>query len=250
VKLALLVVAFPCLWLAGCSADDNQAPADAGHPRDVNVADTSVPDSGNGFPPRPALGAMIDRMGRPLINTALNDAFSTDPTSQGTAKDAYNADNGVASWVGSYRGQLAQNLPLYDSLDGVCGNQLLCSAMAPWQTGAYDVLASALADDRLYTRTDANACSSYLALEANAVGMPANSDCGGRRPAYDVVDVTYSMLAAGQLIVLIDGGAGDAGDAGQADAGQADGGLLVGDGIGPDPIKTGGASFPYLHPPM
>src|SRR5438045_6193332 len=46
---------------------------------------------GGGPPAPPALGAQIDRMGRPAINTALNNTFNADAASKGKAKDAYNA---------------------------------------------------------------------------------------------------------------------------------------------------------------
>ena len=47
-------------------------------------------------------------------------------------------------------------------------------------------------------------CGQYLGVEANAVGIP-NADCGGRTPEYDVIDTTYSVLAAGVLSGVSDG---------------------------------------------
>src|SRR5438132_579907 len=48
-----------------------------------------TPDAGGGGPPAaPALGAQIDRMGRPAINTALTDPFNNDKPSQDAHKDA------------------------------------------------------------------------------------------------------------------------------------------------------------------
>jgi hypothetical protein len=61
-----------------------------------------------------------------------------------------------------------------------------------------------LADDRLYVNTGSGSCQQYLAVEANAVGIP-NSDCGGRTPLEDSIDTTYSLLAAGALSGVTDG---------------------------------------------
>jgi hypothetical protein len=71
-----------------------------------------------------------------------------------------------------------------------------------------------LADDRLYLNTkvgDSGAltCGQYLAVEANATGIVPNQDCGGRTLAYDVIDTTYSALAAGVLSGVTDGVASD-----------------------------------------
>lgn len=61
-----------------------------------------------------------------------------------------------------------------------------------------------LADDQLYVNTASGVCQTYLAVEANAVGIP-NTDCGGRTPLYDTIDVSYSVLAAGALSGVGDG---------------------------------------------
>ncbi|MEZ4296029.1 MAG: hypothetical protein R3B70_13720 [Polyangiaceae bacterium] len=152
--------------------------------------------TGGSFPPAPKLGAQIDRMGRPAINTALNHTFDNNPEQADQAKDGYNAA-GKAMWS-SYVSEIQTNLAILDSLDTDCGNQLLADA-AKNDPSRYATLAGALADDRLYVNADGGACTTYLAVEADATGILANTDCGGRRLAYDVIDISYSVLAAGAL---------------------------------------------------
>ena len=43
------------------------------------------------------------------------------------------------------------------------------------------------------------ACTTYLAVEASALGV-TNSDCGGRTPTYDTIDITYSALASAAAV--------------------------------------------------
>src|SRR5205823_12683166 len=48
---------------------------------DDDVTTMMNPDlSASGFPTAPTIGAQLDRMGRPAINTALTDPFYTDKT--------------------------------------------------------------------------------------------------------------------------------------------------------------------------
>lgn len=186
---------------------------------------TTSSSSGTGgssmAPPAPMLGAQIDRFGRPAINTALNKAFAPDAMVANKAKDAYNADVDAAKWAATYSAEFSGNLAILDSLDTTCGNQILAGGMPV--AGRYTTLAGALGDDRLWLKTDAMACSTYLAVEANATGLLANEDCGGRKLDYDVIDTTYSALAIGAF-------------------------TGVGDGI-PADAKTKGAMFPYLAGP-
>ena len=45
-------------------------------------------------------------------------------------------------------------------------------------------------------KSDATACTTYLAVEANATGALANMDCGGRVPSYEVKrKITYSAAS-------------------------------------------------------
>lgn len=153
----------------------------------------------------PSLGAQIDRMGRAGVNTAVTDPFNPDATSHGRAQDVYNAAASTTQWT-QFVPTMAPNLAILDSLDTVCGNQLL-AAGSP-RAGRYDTLASVLADDQLYVNTGSGTCTTYLAVEADAVGI-TNSDCGGRTPLEDTIDETYSLLAAGALSGVTDGIAKD-----------------------------------------
>lgn len=163
-------------------------------------------DDGNGGSPPPTLGVQIERMGRAGINTAVVDPFNGSSSNHGMIQDGYNASDDPADWD-QFAPRMATNLAILDSLDTVCGNQLLAGRTAA--AGRYDTLAGVLADDQLYVNTASGACQQYLAVEANAVGI-ANSDCGGRTPLHDTIDVSYSVLAAGILAGVTDGIANDA----------------------------------------
>lgn len=173
--------------------------------------------------PPPKLGPQIDRMGRPAINTALNNAFSNNPEQKDAAKDDWNENSDSSKWAADYKAEIAGNLAILDSLDTVCGNQLLAGMNAV--AGRYDALAGVLADDRLYINADGTACSIYLGVEANFLMVPGTAtDCGGRTFLYDVIDASYTVLASGAL----DGS--------------------IGDTI-PVSNAAGGETFPYLIAP-
>ncbi len=176
-KRILKAALYACLLapLAACDGDDD--------------------DDDDKVPAVPTLGAMIDRMGRPAINTALNNTFAADTTAAGTAKDNYNKA-AVTAWSGNST-EFAKNLAILDSLDTNCGNQLLAGTTAT--AGRYNTLAGVLADDKLYVNTASSTCTQYLAVEANAVNVVPNSDCGGRTLTYDTIDTSYSVLAIGAL---------------------------------------------------
>jgi hypothetical protein len=152
------------------------------------------------MPAPPSLGVQIDRMGRAGVNTALTAPFDLNSTSKGQVQDSYNS--APQSQWSSFAPRIATNLAILDSLDTVCGNQLLAGGSA--SPGRYDTLAGVLADDQIYVNTSSGSCQLYLAVEANAVGI-ANNDCGGRTPLYDTIDETYSLLAAGTLSGVTDG---------------------------------------------
>lgn len=143
----------------------------------------------------PELGAQIDRMGRPAINTALNATFEADATKKDTAKDAYNAA-GEADWS-TFENEFKKNLAILDSLDTNCGNQLLAGEGAD----RYATLASVLANDQIFVNTGSGTCGVYLGLEGEFVGAldAGEGGCGGRTPLDDVIDRSYSVLAAGIL---------------------------------------------------
>jgi hypothetical protein len=208
--------------LQGCGSDSTTG---GGGSTSTGNTDTTSSASGTGggsnFPAAPKLGAQIDRFGRPAINTALNHVFDADLATQGKAKDDYNKDSDPSKWTSNVK-EFSANLAVLDSLDTVCGNQLL--AAATLDAKRYEGLASALVNDRIVLDTSAAVCTTYLAVEANATKLFPNTDCGGRKLEYDVIDSSYSALAAGSLTVV------------------------AGDGVAAD-ADTKGEVFPYLAAP-
>lgn len=152
-------------------------------------------------PERPALGAQIDRMGRPAINTALNNTFNGDKSAKDAAKDRY-VQAPQSEWM-SFASDFMGSLAILDSLDTVCGNQLL----ADGASSRYAALAGVLVDDQIYVNSASGECGTYLGLEAEVVGaVPAGAGgCGGRTPSDDVIERSYSVLAAGILAGIDDG---------------------------------------------
>lgn len=167
----------------------------------LSVASVLAACNDSKHPSPPALGRQIDRMGRAAVNTALTNPFETVPgMTSDQVKDAYNASVNPSTWVTTWSSNIAVNLAILDGLDGVCGNQLLAGPTAT--AGRYNTLAGLLADDELFVNTANGTCSvnGYLAVEANAAGVPGTaSDCGGRTPNHNSIDRTYSVLVAGAL---------------------------------------------------
>ena len=158
-------------------------------------------------PPGINLNAQIDRMGRAGVNTAATAPFFRETIEEekqdhDDVSDAYNSASDPSEWTSLFGNRIAGNIAILDSLDTVCGNQLLAGDAAV--SGRYSALAGVLADDQLYVNTASGACQQYLAVEGNAVGI-TNSDCGGRTPLEDSIDVTYSVLAIGALTGVGDG---------------------------------------------
>jgi hypothetical protein len=149
----------------------------------------------------PTLGAQIDRMGRPAIGTALMETFNGDDDAKGMAKDEYNAA-GPDDWA-DFEEPFQDSLGILDALDATCGNQLLADTGAGDEQ--YAPLAALLADDQLYVNTDKGECGAYLGVEAEFKGLVPDGTCGGRTPAYDVIETSYSVLAAGVLSGVDDG---------------------------------------------
>ena len=143
----------------------------------------------------PTLGAQIDRMGRAAIATALIATFDPDADAKGMRKDEYNAAEPEA-WS-DFEDDMRANLAILDGLDENCGNQLLADA----SDTRYATLASILADDRLYVLSTMGECGVYLGLEGEIAGALEASDgkCGGRSLDDDVIERSYSLLAAGLL---------------------------------------------------
>jgi hypothetical protein len=160
-----------------------------------------------GVPAIPALGTQIDRMGRPAINTALNNFFADD-TPRGAAEDAWNANTAAADWVTDHKEDVRGGLAAMDSLDtdltnGGCGTQVGYDALS--NTDDYNSLATILTNDWLVVKGNAmGGCSTYLGVEANFLGT-TNDDCGGRTPTYDVIETTYSAISGVGLSGFDDG---------------------------------------------
>ncbi|MFT6395370.1 MAG: hypothetical protein ACJAYU_000112 [Bradymonadia bacterium] len=173
---------------------------------DTGVEDTGTEDTGvdtgvepepRGATGRPLLGDQIDRVGRPAISTALVGTFDGDADSSGAIKNSYN-EAGMDAWA-SFAGEISGNLAILDALDATCGNQLLADDENA--DGRYAALAGILADDQLYVHSDRGECGTYLGLEAEIVGAldEGTGGCGGRTLDDDVIDRSYSVLAAGIL---------------------------------------------------
>jgi hypothetical protein len=188
----ILAAVFAAALFAGCDGGDGND--------DLTFAQDPAPPAIN-------LDAQIDRMGRAGINTAATAPFFRESVEaeqelHDEVSDEYNAASDPAEWGPLFGDTIAGNIAILDSLDTVCGNQLLAGDDAV--AGRYAALAGVLADDQLYVNTASGACQQYLAVEGNAVGI-TNDDCGGRTPLHDSIDVTYSVLAIGSLTGVGDG---------------------------------------------
>lgn len=169
----------------------------------LDDAGTAPPRDGGKLPPRPRLGAQIDRAGRALAANALIGLRS--PEAEGARrKEEYNAA-GPADWP-PFAADIQLSLPLYDALDGRCGDQWLAGRGTD-AAARYGELATLLADDRLWIDSRWTACGRYLAVELAALGgvASAQGDCGGRTPNYDVTDVFRSLLGGGTERGVTDG---------------------------------------------
>jgi hypothetical protein len=163
----------------------------------------SAPD----VPARPAIGAPIDRAGRPLTGNALIGLFAADEVGD-RRKEQYNRA-APADWP-SFAADIAKSLALYDGFDGTCGNQWLAAPGAA-AAGRYRRLAELLADDRLWIDSRAGGGNRLFAVEQRALAsspQPAD-DSGGRDPTEDSVDVYRSLLALGARSGIDDGIAHD-----------------------------------------
>lgn len=189
-RMTLPLIASVCLLgVAGCdsSSSSNLDPAPA---------------------PTPATPMQVDQMARAGINTAVTDPFfrsdvEEEDTRHGQLTDAYNSDTSASSMVTGIADRFAGNLAIYDGADTVCGDQLLADDANP--DGRYATLASVLADDQIYVNSESGTCDQYLGVELTAVGVDFSGDCGGRTPAYDVIDTTYSAITVGMTSGVTDG---------------------------------------------
>lgn len=198
----LPLITLVALGVLGCRANgqDAGAPTTAQNERGPR-AQTALSGSTRRGKERPALGAQLDRAGRAAISTATISTFDPDEAARPRAMDEYNR-TGPARWA-TYKDTIAKSLAVLDALDTKCGNQLL----ADKGDRRYGFLAGVLADDRLWVNSTRGTCGVYLGVEAEAVGaVPSGAGgCGGRSPGDDVIERSYSVLAAGILSGVDDG---------------------------------------------
>lgn len=184
------------------------------------VPDATVPDARTDLiPDPPRIGMQIERMGRPAINTALIGLRDISNTAT-MKKDIYNGLSDPSVWGSatiangrSVAAEIAANLGILDILDkgntslpGTvgCGNQVLYNGNpggggGPPAATSYNAFAALLAEDMLYVDTSKPTCAAYLALEFEVAtgGVIMHTQCGGRTPTHDVIDVSLSALIAG-----------------------------------------------------
>lgn len=191
--------------LAACSKPHALTP-DGSTPEDAPTTADAETDAA-GMPPPPALGAQLDRIGRPGIRTILIGVFSA-PADQPAQKDAYGRAADPASWKTTLlstnltiEAALQTSLAAFDAIDPPsppmgCGNGLAYTP--PVNAISYRAAADLFADDQLYLDTSNPTCSAYLALEIiQSTGTFIPPGCGGRTLTQDAIDVTYSVLASG-----------------------------------------------------
>jgi hypothetical protein len=143
-------------------------------------------------------------MALPFVkNTLLGTApFSTDDPS-GVRREEFNA--ALPTTSAGFIADLQKTLAFQDSLDGICGNQVLAAAA---ETPArYLPLAKLFAEDRLWVNSASTVCTQFFAVElAKLAGNRSlNTDCGGRSPTYDTPNVWRSLLIAGMSTGITDG---------------------------------------------
>jgi hypothetical protein len=142
-------------------------------------------------------------MGRALTGNALLGPLAPDDVSN-RRKEEYNRA-AIADWP-KFAADIGLALGLYDGFDRVCGNQWLADPRAD-PPKRYSVLARLLADDRLWINSKQTACARYLSVELAELkeAGSASTDCGGRTPSEDAVDVFRSLLVLGATSGVSDG---------------------------------------------
>jgi hypothetical protein len=181
----------------GCKEEDNGGDTDS-------TTETLQPIEGAlgraNRPDTPA-SARIDRAGRPAITAALISTFN--PDAQEDDLDRYNKSGNANS---AFVPIMEASLGILDGLDRNCGNQLLAGANPDQRR--YQPLATALVDDQVYVQSDRPGSGSvYLGVEAETLGAigAGQGSGGGRVPGDDVIERSYSVLAAGALRGIDDG---------------------------------------------
>jgi hypothetical protein len=138
----------------------------------------------------------LDRMGRPLTTNALLATLGPSEVAN-DLKERYNLQ--TPATAEPFIPEIEKGLALYDGFDGICGNQWLAEPTAT--TGRYRQLARLLADDRLWVNSASGRCQEFFAVELNA----KTTDCGGRSPLADAVDVYRAVLVNGSTTGFEDG---------------------------------------------
>jgi hypothetical protein len=138
----------------------------------------------------------LDRMGRPLTTNALLATLGPDEVAV-DLKERYNLQ--TPSTAEAFIPEIEKGLALYDGFDGVCGNQWLSDRDGP-PANRYRKLARVMADDRLWINSAYGECRKFFAVE-----LGQRSDCGGRSPLVDAVDVYRAVLVSGTTTGFEDG---------------------------------------------
>jgi len=197
----LTASALTALLLGACNGDDNKDNPDDAMSMAGSATLSLLPAIANARGPAnpPALGGRIDRAGRPAITAALIGTFEADPDVKAKLVADYNKAGLLNQ---SFAATMKTSLGILDGLDGVCGNQPLATPTGD----RYGALTQVLLDDQLYVNSDSSG-SVYLGIEAEAISLvPAGAGAGGgRQPGDDVIERSYSVLAAGALQGIDDG---------------------------------------------
>ncbi|MAQ16309.1 MAG: hypothetical protein CMN30_16155 [Sandaracinus sp.] len=238
--LMTLLALGSAMVFTGCGDDDGDDDDDTTVTMDLGTDDMGgeepdmnvTPAEPRGMDNPPTITGQIDRAGRPGVTTALVGTFTmTDDDAREALKDDYNADADTSNWA-TYADTIHAQLAVIDGLDGTCGNQFgydVDLEGGPVTTD-YDFLAAVLANDRVWVNgAKTNCADTYLGYELEVLGILEDGGCGGRIPSTDVIDITYSVLAAG-LPALSPSPA-------------------VGDGVDMDDATTSTTAFPYLAAP-
>jgi hypothetical protein len=145
----------------------------------------------------------LDRAARPLTGNALLGTLASAEVSD-QLKEDYNAATPTTSE--RFVAEIQKDLGLYDGFDGHCGNQLLADPKAA-PSKRYLALATLLADDRLWVNSASTICTQLMAVElASLAGRKSlKTDCGGRTPNYNAVNVYRSLLVDGSNVSVDDG---------------------------------------------
>jgi hypothetical protein len=252
--VGLLLVAASCGDDTGTPSPDLGVVTPGG---DMNASmgpDMATPPCTTGPTCAPVLGAQIDRMGRAGVNTAVTDPFWDNgnagaDVAHHAKQDRYNQEANPANWAGlqlvsgdansTVLKVFQANLAVYDAVNGTsdgtmandgCGDQLAFNAtVGGTNYPAYQLLATVLTDDELYVNTGSGTCSDtgYLAVEASVLKGTAPTDCGGRTPTHNTIDITYNAFINGFM------------------------GTQVSNGItvDPDPQSASNTTFPFLGTP-